>query len=138
MNQEPATVTATMAAMRDSRLRAAVQHVMHRLRNFVRAIPERLDDPMPPHHIEWFVETDDGPEKQLASAMKLYPVLWLRSLPDEVIVVRRDSLAKATSPHMVDVLAMEGVATVETRAAHLQQQEIEDYHRMARAFTARS
>jgi hypothetical protein len=109
--------TAVMVRQRDMALVAAMQHLLHDLRQFMRAYPMRMDDEMPEHGMEWIEGLASGPGKVILDAIKANPALWSRALPAEVCIVPRKEIERLSSKDHVDYLAALGGNMVLRHAA---------------------
>lgn len=117
----PPRITAALASQSDTRLRHAMDHLLHRLRKFMRAYPEKRDEPLPDHDVVWVTEFDGGPEKVILQAIRMCPDLWASALPEDVCIVRKADLERialaAHMPGVTDVLVANGAYSVDRHAA---------------------
>lgn len=118
-------VTATAKNMERRHRQHAIDHFLHRLKKWARAVPMMRDDDLPEHRVEWFVDIDDGPVRTIDEAMKELPALWLPAVPDTVCVVPKSQLQKFVGADVAGYLSGLGLAMIEDKAIRLQQECIE-------------
>ncbi len=132
MTDTPLTAQRAMAEQSNSRLRFAVDRLLHRLKPFMRAWPYKQDDAMPDYDLGWVTDVDGGPHTVIGTALKAHPVLWMATLPDDVCLVRRRDLATAgLAPEVVKYLAITGEHIVLIQGEDHRRQE-EERERMKR------
>lgn len=122
---KPTTVTAFEQGQRESRIRHALDHFLHRMKKHIGVYPLQQSDVLPDHDVVWMVGVDHGPGEEIANAMKRFPALWLGSLPENVCVVPCSHLKQAVGEIMADYLSTIGQVMVENQAAALEHEERE-------------
>lgn len=101
--------TASIAEQRDNATHAAIQRLLHNLRQFMRAYPMRADAEMPEHDLVWVAGIDgSSPDKTIMDAISKRPELWAHALPDDVCIVPREQLEKLTGPDAADIIDATG------------------------------
>jgi hypothetical protein len=115
---EPTTATAIMAVHSRTRLRAAMHHLLYKLKAFVEVRPMMEDDKLPEHDVVWVEYPDRGPAKAILDANKAHPELWRDALPADVVIVPRKMLEKVgLHSDVIDGMAGHGNYLVEAQAA---------------------
>jgi len=115
---EPLTAVAIMADQSRHRLRAALDHLLYRLKAFVEVRPMMEDDRLPEHDVVWVDYIERGPAKTILDANKAHPELWRDALPEDVVIVPRKMLAQAgLTADVIDALAGYGAQMVAAKAA---------------------
>ncbi|MCY0148293.1 hypothetical protein OEG84_11375 [Hoeflea sp. G2-23] len=125
---ENMTAIAMMKDQKRTALEAAMHHILHRMRRFMRAYPARQEDKMPEHDLVWVSEINgEGPALEILEANKCNPALWLDAIPAGVCIVPKSALKSAgLSDEMVEYFALMGSATVANHAAYRKQQQQQD------------
>jgi hypothetical protein len=113
------TATAIRTQQRNHRLAAAMDHLLHDLRRFMKAYPMRGDAEMPDHEMVWVDLPDRGAARVILDAIKSNPALWIDALPSNVCIVPRASLETiaSLSPDHIDYLTALGGNMVAAQAA---------------------
>ena len=120
-------ITATELGQRSRRNEIGLKHLLHRLKDYIRSYPLNRDEPMPEHNFDWVVFPDHDPGTAVVNTLKEYPALWIRTLPDDVCIVRKSELTRAVGgEHIAEYLAQSGMNVVESQAARLQREKIEE------------
>lgn len=88
----PQTALAIHQSLKHQEARLAVETLLRRLKKFVMVMPCNSDAEMPMYDIRWATEYDDGPEKAIHEAVRLFPQLWADALPETVCIVPRSDL----------------------------------------------
>lgn len=110
--------TAMMEAQSKSRLAAAMDRLLHNLREWVQVYPMREDDKMPAHDVVWVAGiSGDGPGATILEAMKTSPELWAHAIPEECCIVPRELLQKHLGSDLTEYLARHGANRVQIQAA---------------------
>jgi hypothetical protein len=114
----PITATQIMADQSRHRLRAALDHLLYRLKDFIEVRPMMEDDKLPEHDVVWVDYHERGPAKTILDANKAHPELWRDALPEEVVIVPRKMLAQVgLTADVIDALAGYGGQMVAAKAA---------------------
>ncbi len=114
----PITAMQIMADQSRHRLRAALDHLLYRLKDFVEVRPMMEDDKLPEHDVVWVTYPERDPGKAILDANKAHPELWCDALPAGVVIVPRSMLAQAgLTADVIDVLAGYGDQMVAAKAA---------------------
>ena len=112
------TATAIREAQLNSSVAHALDHLLHKLRDFMRAYPRDMGEDMPEHTVDWTTGIDDGPRQIIGKALAEHPELWAHGIPDDVCIVHRESLQKFTqlSDTMIDYMDRDGKNRVQAHA----------------------
>lgn len=103
----------------------ALQHLLHRLKKFVRVYArDEHNHPLPDHVVEWASEFDDNPESIIHEAMSEFPAIWLDSLPESVCIVPVVELKKLAGTDRAEFLSRAGVQLVESEGARRRYQRM--------------
>ena len=114
----PATAAAAMAQQSSVRLRAAMDHLLYRLRRWVAVYPMHDADELPKHIVRWLAGPDgEGPQRAILDAIKMTPELWSGAVPTNCCIVHRDTLAKYVGADAAEYMAGYGAMAVEDQAA---------------------
>ena len=112
--------TAMVEAQANTRLRCAMDRLLHSLRPFMRAYGRTPEVEMPEHDLVWVDAMGrDGPGTVILEAIKANLALWIGALPKECCIVQRKMLSDYVGADAADVLAHYGANFVENQAARL-------------------
>jgi hypothetical protein len=84
----------SMTAQRETRMRAAMDKLLHNLRDWVQVYTRREDDKMLEHDVVWVtgISGEGGPGQVVLDAIKQAPELWTHAIPEECCIVPRRML----------------------------------------------
>jgi hypothetical protein len=129
------TETALMEHQATSRLRYAMDRLLHRLRPYIRAYTRTPDVKMPEHKLAWVTMAgsggyDDSPAQVISAAIEEHPELWAHAIPEECCIVHRKTLEEYAGSAAAEMMADHGAAIVADRAFRLRY-EAEERERAA-------
>lgn len=122
--------TALMERQANSRLRASMTMLLHRLRRYIQVVPMMEDDKLPEHDVCWVSwpgsgRYDDCPEHVIQQALKESPELWAHAIPEDCCIVPRAHLKVLGGELTAESMMLHGAGLVE-RAAAIARHEAEE------------
>lgn len=128
------TATQMMESQRKRGIEAAMARLLDDLREFMRAYPRDAAGELPEHDVVWVTAlSENWAGKTIIDAINGNPELWSDAIPEDVVIVPRQLLKRATDLDdlIIDSLNDHGLHLVWSKAAALRYAR-EEAERLAR------